>query len=239
MDPDELNPAGEGASGDDGDDAGAASTPASTALTPDAIRNSPEYRALMKENRKLARQAGSANAAATAARTAAEEARLAAEAQQQAVVDAQITAALGPEGVTFWQEFAELSATDPVAAAQRLAEFRAAGAAAQSAADGADPADANPAAGEGTAMSASTPPPPAAGVEGGAPLGAAGRTQPTAADVAAGLEKTFTDMVERVQDPLTRNRVTMKDRASAMISYLGAAYVRATGNEPRDARAPR
>lgn len=237
MDDDELEPTGgEGTSGDDGS-AGAASTPASTALPPAAVLNSPEYKALVKEHRKLARQLGTANAAADAARQAAEQARLAAEAQQQAVVDAEMTALLGEEGVAFWAEFAELSTTDPVAAARRLAEFRAAGAAAQSAAAGAgDAAAGTQAAGEGSTVPAQTPPPPAAGVDGGAALGAAAARQPTAEDVAAGLEKTFNDVVARVQDPLTRNRVTMKERAAGAIAFVAAAYTRAVGTEPRDVR---
>lgn len=216
------------------DAAGAADPTPAVDLTPDAIKRSPEYQALLKANRSLARANGTLTGQVGTARTQAEEARLAAEATKQAALDAEITAALGEDGVTFWSEFAELAQTDPVAAAKRLAEFRASGVAAQSAAADADPAAGDPDAGEGGTVPAQTPPPSSRGVDGGASL-----TQPageTPDQIVAGLTKTFQDTVERVQDPTTRNRVTMKDRAAGFIAFLGASYVQATGNEPADRR---
>lgn len=210
------------------------STPASTTLPAADIRNSPEYKALARQNRKLARDLGTANLTASAARTAAEEARLAAEATQQAALDAELTATLGEEGIAFWAEFAELSQTDPVAAAKRLTEFRSSAAPVQSGATDGDSAANDPAAGEGGNVPAQTPPPPSRGVDGGAPLNP-GQGDDSKAVVEA-LTKTYTDTVARVQDPVTRNRVTMKDRAGAFISFLGAAYVQAVGNTPNDRR---
>lgn len=219
---------------DDALDAASDSTPASTALPAADVRNSPEYKALARQNRKLARDLGTATVSASAARTSAEEARLAAEVTQQAALDAQLTAELGEDGIAFWSEFAELSQTNPVAAAKRLTEFRASGVPAQSGATDGVPAANDPAAGEGGKVPAQTPPPPARGVDGGAPLNSAQGDDSAA--VIASLTKTFTDTVGRVQDPITRNRVTMKDRAAGFISFLGAAYVQATDNKPADRR---
>lgn len=232
MPPEDQDPNADG--GDPVDaaiEAAAGATPTSTALPPADVRNSPEFKALERENRKLARTNGQLTGQASAARTAAEEARIAAEATAQAALEAQITETLGEEGVAFWAEFSELSATDPVAAAKRLAEVLSSKAVAQSAAgDGAAAAaDAN--AGEGTTVPATTPPPPTNGVDGGASLGQPAEATP--AEVAATLEKTYQDTVARVQDPLQRNRVTQRDRAAGFIAYLGAAVVKATGNRPR------
>src|SRR4051812_43309710 len=101
MPPEGDPPTGEGQDPIDAAIADADPTPDLSAV-PAAVRNSPEYQALMRQNRTLARQNGTLTRANNAARTEAETARLAAEAQQQAVLDAEITAALGPDGVTFW-----------------------------------------------------------------------------------------------------------------------------------------
>jgi hypothetical protein len=221
----------EGTEGD-GDSAGAAPTPAvATTLPPEAIRNSPEYKELAKQNRKLARQLGDATTAAAAARGDAEAARLAAEAQQQAALEADLRATLGDEGIALWAEIAELSATDQRAAATRLAE------ALRSRVQSSEDDDAAAAAGVpdagGSQVPAQTPPPPSRGAEGGAQLNAQPQDTPEA--VIAALEKNYLDTVERVQDPLTRNRVTMRDRAAAFINYLGAGYLKAgaTPKQPR------
>lgn len=211
-------------------------TPPSTTLSATDVRRSPEYRALAAKNRELARTNGQLTTAEAAARTAAEEARLAAEAGQQAALDAQLIQQLGTDGMAFWDEFAALSASDPVAAAKRLAEFRAAGAVAQNDDPDADPAAGDPDAGGGT-VPAQTPPPPSRGVDGGAPLGAASTGEDMNA-VIAGLEKGYSDVVERVQNPATRNRVTMKDRSAAFINYLAASLLK-SGATPKNQAPPR
>lgn len=224
-----------GDSGDPIDDAIGAPPTANPALslTPDAIRNSPEFRALERDNRKLARQAGDANKAAAAAREAAEEARQAAEAQQQAALEADIMSALGEDGVAVWSELADLSASDPRAAARRFAEVMAAGRV-QSPPEGDPAAGGDDAAAGGEGVPAQTPPPPSRGVDGGQPLGAAAAGEDPQA-IIAGLEKGFVDVVDRVQDPITRNRVTMRERAGAMMNYLAASYLKG-GASPREPR---
>lgn len=204
-------------------------------MTSDAVRNSPEFQALAKQNRLLARQKGTAEAAAVAARSEAETARQAAEAERNAALVQQLTATLGADGIAAYNEIAELSATDPVAAAVRLAEFAKAGAG-QTPPAQAPGATVTPAAqaGEGTvanAAQAQTPPPPSQGADGGQPLGMASTGEDQNAIIAS-LEKTYSDVVVRNQNFATRNRVTMKDRAAAMIAYVGAAYLKA-GAKPR------
>lgn len=229
---DQLDPGASADPIDDAIDAPPAANPA-LSLTPEAIRNSPEFRALASENRKLARQKGDAEKAAAAARTAAEEARQAAEAQQQAALETDIMAALGEDGVAVWGELADLSVSDPRAAARRFAEVMA-NARVQS------PAPADPAAGGddaaagGEGVPAQTPPPPSRGVDGGQPIGQAASGQDPQAIIAE-LEKGFVDVVDRVQDPITRNRVTMRDRAGAMMNFLAASYLKG-GAEPREPR---
>ena len=82
-------------------------------------------------------------------------------------------------------------------------------------------------------MPAQTPPPPSRGADGGTPLNP--QPQDTPDQVIAALEKNYTDTVDRVQDPVTRNRVTMRDRAGAFINFLGASYLKA-GATPKDTR---
>lgn len=219
---DEGTPGGEGTDG-----------ASSLHLTPEAVRNSPEFKALEKQNRQLARQKGTAETAAAAARTEAENVRQAAEAERQAVLSQQLISTLGESGIAAYTEIAELSATDPVAAAQRLKALMES--AAQSAAPKAPEAPTTTS--EGTesnvanATSQRTPPPPSHGLDGGTPL-SQGSTGEDQATVIAGLEKTYADVVARNQNFSQRNRVTMKDRANGFISYLGAAYLK-SGAKPK------
>lgn len=216
----------------EGDGGGNAAT---TSLTPEQIRNSPEFRALEEQNRLLARQAGSARADLERQRQASEAERQAAEAQRQADQSAAISAMLGPDGVAAWTELAELSQTDQVAAARRFQELVNRTNSGQTAASGAAPAattEQPPAGGteEQVAGQASTtpgtPPPPPTGVSGAAPLSPA--TSEVDVDaLVAGLTDTYAKTVERVQNPVTRNRVTMRQRGDAFMAYLGAAYVKA------------
>lgn len=190
--------------------------------TPADIKASPEFKAMAKIARDNARAAGTAKAREIVARTAAEQAVQAAEAQRQAQMEAQFTDILGEDGIAAYQEFAELSETDPVGAARRFASLMAAG---QTPAAGAA-AEAPPTAPEGN-VPAPTPPMPSGAIDGNAPL-----SPPPAEDLAAltaSLDARYADIVARNQDPLTRNRVTMRERAAGFIAYVGSAYVQATG----------
>lgn len=222
---------------DDGDDDAPAgepagtppviAAPATTTLPPDSVRNSPEYLALMEQNRTLARQAGSDRAAAAQARQDAEAARLAAEAQQRDAVAQEIRGILGEDGEAVWREVAELSSTDPVAAARRLAEFRGS---AQSA-PGADPdADVDPQQTGEPAVPAqgtgapSTPPPMGSSLHADSPLGSVAQTDSDDAAIAA-LDKRFNDLAERAQHPLSQNRLTEKERQEGIMAHFAKGVV--------------
>jgi hypothetical protein len=194
--------------------------PMSTAMPPDFVRNSPEYRELQRQNRMLARQKGSLEVEMATYRQQAEAAREEAATAEAAARENAIRAILGDEGVAAWAEIAELSESDPIAAARKFAEFQAAHPATPPAATQQE---------EPVAPAQTTtpePPAPPRGLEAAAPL-----TQTSNAEdydaTANRLEAEYQKVVEQVQNPLTRNRVRLRDQASAFISYVGAAYLRA------------
>lgn len=203
-----------------------AAVDAQLSQTPDAIRNTPEFRAVENKLRSTARELGRSRAAEVTARAAAETARQAAEAERQAALEAQLHGILGDDGIAAYQEVADLGATDPVAAARRFAELMTKGA--QNA--GQKPVDppATPTAPEGAHVPAQTPPPPSGGVDANAPLMTA-QGEDIAA-LTAQLDERYAAAVKRNQDPVTRNRVTMRERGDAMIAYLGSAYLKALGH---------
>lgn len=209
--------------------------PPVVSLTPEQIRATPEYQALLRSNRQLGRDKASSDAALATMRTEAEEARQAAEAQRTAALETQLQAILGSEGQAAYAELADLSQSDPMAAALRVAELMA------QAKGQTPPAQAPAAAGKPTTgeevsdvaanASASAPPPPSSGVDGGAPLGQASTGQ-SVDQIIADLTKTYSDTVARNQNLASRNRVTMRDRAAAMIAYIGGSYLKA-GAKPK------
>ncbi|HEY6057308.1 MAG TPA: hypothetical protein VIV06_04710 [Candidatus Limnocylindrales bacterium] len=195
--------------------------------------NSPETDALRSTIASQARELGSTRAARDAALREAAEIRAAAEAERQANEAQQMAAILGDDGVAAWTQMAELSQSDPLEAARYLAGLMGRGQTAPpapGAASGqpgagspAQPPEA-PVNGQQPATPA-TPPPPLGGVDASAPL-AAPTTGEDRETIAAALEAQFNDIRKRNLDPTTRNRVTMRDRASAMIAYIGAAVLR-------------
>lgn len=207
-------------------DAQESQDPAPVDVPPDYIRNSPEYQALLRQNRQLARESGRYKTEAQKARERAESLRLAAEATKQASVEQEIETILGEEGVAFWSEFAELSQSDPREAARRLAAFRQQ-AAAQSPVEPATTL--RPAAAERDEEVAQMTAPVSPRAVGDAPLGQ--RTDDTT-QLITSLEEEYNTVVRRNLDPATRNRVTMKDRANGLIAYLLAAYTKA-GAKPK------
>lgn len=219
---DGLSPAGEAA---DPVAEAVAAVDAQLAQTPDNVRNTPEFKALEKQLRSSARALGSAKAAEAVARTEAETFRQAAEAERQAALDAQI-GSLDPAAVAAYQELVDLGQTDPVAAARRLAELL------TPAQSGEQPAPepTAPAAPEGGSVPAPQAPPPlSGGADGNTPL-----TQQPETDVAAltaQLDDRYASVVKRNNDPVDRNRVTMRDRAAGFIAYLGSAYLKALGDK--------
>ena len=200
-----------------------AAVDAQLSQAPEAVRNTPEFRALAQQLRTTARENGTLKAAQARIREEAETSRLAAEAQRQAALESQLTDILGADGIAAYQEVAELGATDPVAAARRFAELTKASA--QSAGQPGPTPLAAPTAPEGVLVPAQTPPPPSGGVDANAPL-----MNAQGEDIAAltgQLDARYAAAVERNQNTATRSRVTMRERADAMIAYLGSAYVKA------------
>lgn len=182
----------------------------STAALPESVRNSPEYQELQRQIRSEARRRGDAERQAAEARAEAERLRNEQVAQQDEAVRAEVQRVLGDEGVAAWEQFAELSATDPVAAARFMAEWR----------------QANPATGEQTTEGAVTqqqrqapPPPPARTLDGGSPLA-------SVADDAESrrieqLDKTYDEVRARNQ---RREPVRRREREGGMIAYLESGY---------------
>lgn len=209
--------------------------PIGTTLPPDSIRNSPEYREVLRQNRALAREAGQAKARENEARAELERSRQAAEAERAAMVNRQVADILGAEGVNAWNEIAELSATDPVEAAKRIAALAAAQAQSKQSEPPAPASEtAKPTEEEVETKVPEQQQPAAAAasrsVTADSPLTAPDQNDPQR--IIEALEKQFQATAERNQNPATRNRVTMKERAGAMISYLGAAYLKA-GARPK------
>lgn len=190
---------------------------ATLSQVPANLRSTPEFKALSKELRKTAREKGAAIAQATSARSEAETFRLAAEATRQASIEAQLQETLGEDGIAAFQEIAELSESDPVAAGRKFREL----VEAQSQAKVASLATSTPTPPAGGA----SVPPMQSGVDPNAPL------QPPPTDeidnLVKTLDATYQDVADRNNGAATRNRVTMKDRAAGFISYLGSAYTQA------------
>lgn len=191
------------------------------AQAPADVRNSPEYKALEKAARKTSRQLGQANRQLEAVRTQSESDRIAAEAERQAALEAALAAELGEDGIDAFNELAELSQTNPVEAARR---FKALTSGVQSAPPVEPPAAEPTTETEAPVTSNAVPPPPGA-VDGSTPL-----QPPAQADeikaITDPLDARWTEVVERNLTPAKRNRVTMKERAGALIGYVASAYLK-------------
>lgn len=201
----------------------AAPAPGTVSLSPSDVKNSPEYRALQRQAREEARRRGDAEAALSQFR----EAQAAAEAERLASQEARIRELLGPDGTALWNNLADLSASDPVAAAELLSRTLAQS---QGAATP-PPAAVEPAPTEGeapvtTPAGAAAPPPPMpSGAAASAPI-TPPESNPWDAIIDSS-QRHFDEVVERNQNPMTRNRVTMRDRGAAMMSFLLGSYAKA------------
>lgn len=203
-----------------------AAPPVSTALSIEAVRNSPEYREQAKAARTAARKAGTVEVENARLRTELEATRTAAEAQARESQAEQVRAILGDDGVATWEAIAELSTTDPVAAARQFADFGARLAQSQQpppAPDGSAP----------TLPAGGAPVPPAPlpnqGVSASAPLGQSG-TDNSYEQIANEAEARYQDVVKVVQGPLSgRNRITGKIRQGAIMDFLVSSVARTVG----------
>jgi hypothetical protein len=194
----------------------APAAPASIAASPEAVRNSPEYRALRNKLRTESRNKGRIEQQLVAER----EARAAAEADRMGEQENEIRELLGDDGVEAWNRISDLSVSDPLGAAREMRRF------AETLAQSQPPAAPAPAGApppdEGAAVSTRTPLPPVRGVGAGVPLGQSGNDNSWAA-IKADAEARFGELVEMNQNPTTRNRVTMRHRAEGVITYLAGA----------------
>lgn len=229
-----LTAQNDGATPDD-DDADDGAAPSLT-LAPDAVRNSPEYKALQRQLRAEARARGRAEAEAASVRTSSAEALQAAEAQRQQAIAEQLRDVLGEDGIDAFNEMAELSETDPVAAARKFREL-----ATSFAQSGGNPADlaaavaGNEGAAPVTGQQQTPPPVPGNTLSGDAPLGQATTGTDWDAVITDSTDR-YAKIVERNQDPITRARVTDRDRGEGFMAWLSAAYVkgmRQVGRLPR------
>lgn len=193
--------------------------PADTTLAPDLVRNSPEFRALQEQNRILARKAGAADTAIAAARQEAEQIRQAAEAERNAALAQRLQATLGDEGLAFWNQLSELSATDPEAAARALADWRTSGQTA--AAPATPPAAMAPQGGQQRVEPQGTLP---TGLHADAPLGANGPQESNEQTIAA-FDQRIEEITKRNQDPMTRNRVTTKERDEGIMAVFAKGVI--------------
>lgn len=201
--------------------------PANVSLSSDLVRNSPEFRALQEQNRTLARKAGTADAAIAAARQEAEQIRQAAEAERNAALAQGLQATLGDEGLAFWNRLSELSATDPLAAAKALADWRAGG---QTAAPPATP-PAEPAAQQGQQRMEPQGTLPT-GLHADAPLGANGPQESNEQTIAA-FDTKIAELTARNQDPMTRNRVTTKERDEGIMAVFAKGVIQTLAGRGR------
>lgn len=209
--------------GTEASEGGSPVEPVSTSMPPEFVRNSPEYQELQRQLRAEARRRGSLEADLAKARAAEEQSRQAAEATAAEAREREIRSIVGDDGLAAWNTIAEQSATDPIAAARTLAELMR-GAQATAAPP---PAPASP---QEAPVTEQTPapavPPPPSGLAAATPLGS-----PSAADsdaeTIAGLERQFAETADRVQNPLTRNRVRQRDIGDAFASYVSAALMKA------------
>jgi len=203
----------------DGDPGGSASS----SPTPASVQSSPEYQALLRENRTLRRQAGAAQAAERQARTSAEEARQAAEADKVAVQQAAIRQMLGEEGLSLLQQLAEASENDPLEAARMIAQLR--GVQSPPAAQAPTQQQESTMAGEQQAAAAAPPPPPSSGVDASTPIGS-GTTFDIDGEIAA-RERLFEGVRDRNLNVKLRNTVRERDRRAAIMGFAEAAYLKA------------
>jgi hypothetical protein len=215
----------------DEDEESVESAPASVAASPAEVRNSPEYRALRSKLRNEARARGRIEQQLASER----EARAVAEADRAAEQEDEIRRILGDAGVEAWNRISDLSTSDPVAAARAMADFGRT--LAQSQPDLAPVPQAEPPPVNGGTTVAPTngtaPPPPSMGVGAGVPLGVQGSDNSWSA-IRADAEKRFAELVEKNRNPVTRNRMTMRDRADGIITYVAGAVAGAM--EERAAR---
>lgn len=205
--------------------AGAAVTPPPALdLTPDAVRRSPEYLESQRQLHAARSEAGRNRSLAEQARAEAEQARQAAEAERVNAQHESIRQILGDDGVAEWEAIAELSGSDPVKAAERFRDFGSRMAQSQQ-----PPAVQTPPVAPQLPPAGGTQVPqfPSSGALGGnAPLGQA--TAESGWDpIVERATKDFNDVVERVQNPDTRNRVTQRDRAKGMMGFLEGSYAQA------------
>lgn len=214
-----------------------ATAPGASAEAPPVtdVTKSPEYIALQEANRTLARQAGSARAEAARLQEERETQAAAAEAERVALIQQEMTTALGDKSQDF-AEYAQLLNTDPVAAARKFAEMTAVQSPVVADASSEIPPTEDgevPIEEQRQQLQSQTPvapQPPQRGVSASTPLGQT--QQQSQDDRLAALDSSVGKVVEDNQGLSTRARVTDRVRATAMGKFLQASYIRGMGEDP-------
>lgn len=202
-----------------------------TGLQPDAIRQSPEYQELQRQNRELARQAGTLRAEHERFRREEEARRQAAEAQQVREMQQQMQDALGDRTADF-ADFAQLLQDDPVEAARRFARLGTAQSVPPPTPPEGEPAGQQ---GEGGPVG-QEPQSPRVPTPGGMSVGAAPIGQPSQQQArdqrVEELTGQYQSVVDQNQNLQTRTRVTQRMRDIAMGAFLRRGYIQQHDIDP-------
>jgi len=198
----------------------AATEPPNVTLSTEVIRSSPEYQELQRQNRALARDKGNLDRQLAESRANAERDRQQAQAQLQEQQAAEIESLLGADGLEEYNRLAELSATDPIAAARMWAESKAK-AQVQAGTTATEEQQVTQ-----QEQQRQAPPPPRA-LDAGSPLA-------TVADDSeerflGGLDEQVKTVVDRNQR--MSNQVTDKERQGGMMAYLRGSLIRKNREE--------
>lgn len=194
---------------------------APTGDSPEVAALKAQLAAAQEQIRVEARKRGTAEHDLSTYRQTVELERAQQLADETARRQAAFNEALGPEGVAFYAELSALSQTDPVAAAKKLADWRASGAAQQQVQGGPSVSQQQSPA----PAQQQVPPPPSGNPADGSLMGQQSSVDPYLVQAEAS-EAEFNRISGLVQDPATRNRVRRAVRDEGLYHYMNAAFMK-------------